>query len=69
MAVSALVDSASPGRNEVDSLFSASANLVGSCAGPAAMKMPTTQTRKTTHLERRPAAMAKRERREFISTR
>ena len=69
MAVSAFVDSASPGRNEVDSLFSASANLVGSCAGPAAMKIPTTQIRNTTHLDRRPAATVKIERREFIWTR
>ena len=43
MAVSALVDSASPGRNDVDSLFSASVNLPGRFAGPAAMKIPTSQ--------------------------
>src|SRR5215210_1603512 len=62
VAVSAFVDSASPGRNEVDSLFSASANFVGSCAGPAAMKMATSQTTKTTHFARGPVAMAKMER-------
>ena len=58
MAVSALVDSASPGRYEVDSLFSASVNFVGSWAGPTAMTMPTSQTMKTTHFARGPAAIA-----------
>ena len=61
-AVSTLVDSASPGRNEVDSFSSASVNLPGRFA-PSEMKMPTSQMRKTTHLARRPAAMAKIERR------
>ena len=61
-AVSTLVDSASPGRNEVDSFSSASVNFPGRLA-PRAMKMPTSQMRKTTHLARRPAATAKIERR------
>src|SRR5829696_9840799 len=66
VAVRAFVDSASPGKNDVDSLFSASANLVGSCAGPTAMKIPISQIRKTTHLDRRPVATVKMERREFM---
>jgi hypothetical protein len=33
------------------------------------MKIPTIQIRNTTHLDRRPVAMVKIERREFISTR
>jgi hypothetical protein len=63
VAWSALVDSASPGRNDVDSLSSASVNLPGRLAGPEAMKIATSQIRKTTHLARRPVAMAKIERR------
>ena len=58
MARSAFVDSASPGRKDVDSLSSASVNLVVSWAGPAAMKIPTTQIASTTHLDRGPAATA-----------
>jgi hypothetical protein len=54
-----LVDSASPGRNEVDSFSSASVNLVGSSAGTTAMKMPTTQIVNTIHLARREPAKAK----------
>ena len=57
------MDSASPGRNEVDSLFSASVNLVGSWAGPTAMNMPTIQIANTTHLARREPAKAKMEER------
>jgi hypothetical protein len=44
-------------------------NFVGSCAGPAAMKIPITQIRNTTHLARGPAATAKMERREFMRAR
>src|SRR3954452_24089082 len=62
VAASAFVDSASPGRYDVDSLSSASENFVGSWSGPTAMKMPTSQTMKTTHLARGPAARAKMER-------
>ncbi len=46
----------------MDSFSSASMNLPGRLA-PNAMNMPTSQMRKTTHLARRPAAMAKIERR------
>src|SRR5918999_1867746 len=60
---SALVDSASPGRNDVDSFSSASVNLPGRFAGPAAMKMATTQIANTTHLARGPAGRANIERR------
>jgi hypothetical protein len=58
VTASALVDSASPGRNDVDSFFSASENFPGRFAAP----MPTIamiQTAKTTHLARRPAGNAR----------
>jgi hypothetical protein len=56
----ALVDSASSGRYDVDSLFSASLNLPGRFAGPIAMKRPTTQTARTTHFARRPVGRVKK---------
>src|ERR671916_728445 len=65
-AVSVFVDSASPGRNEVDSFSSASVNLPGRFAGPAAMKMPTSQIANTIHLALEPAGRAKIERRSDI---
>ena len=48
--LSALVDSASPGRNEVDSFFSALSNLPGQRPCRPARRSQTTQTAKTTHL-------------------
>ena len=60
MTSSAFVDSASPGRNEVDSFFSASVNF----AGEVRRERPATtasQISATSHLARRPAATAKSE--------
>ncbi len=62
-ASSALVDSASPGRKEVDSFSSASVNFPGRLSGPAAMKMPTNQIVNTTHFARELVAIVKTERR------
>ena len=61
-AFSALVDSASPGRNEVDSFSSASVNLPGRLV-PKAKKMPTSHTASTIHFARGPPGMAKIEER------
>ncbi|HEX4344154.1 MAG TPA: hypothetical protein VHZ31_01190 [Solirubrobacteraceae bacterium] len=54
VTASAFVDSASPGRNDVDSLRSASENLPGSFAAtvPAAI---SAQIRAMTHFVRHPA--------------
>ena len=54
VASSAVVDSASPGRNEVDSFFSASVNLPGRFAAPEPT-IASTQMAATTHFARRPA--------------
>src|SRR5918995_4448163 len=51
---SAFVDSASPGRNDVDSLFSASANLPGRLA-PKEPKSTTSAIASTIHFAVRPA--------------
>jgi hypothetical protein len=52
---SAFVDSASPGRNDVDSLFSASLYFPGRFA-PNETKRNTSATASTTHFAVRPAA-------------
>src|SRR5687767_6910539 len=52
---SALVDSASPGRNDVDSLFSASLYLPGRLA-PNETNRKTSAVASTTHFAVRPAA-------------
>jgi hypothetical protein len=54
-AFSAFVDSASPGRNEVDSFCSASAYLVGRSA-PITIAMTHSHTAATIHFARRPDA-------------
>ena len=51
---SAFVDSASPGRNDVDSFFSASENFPGRFVANEA-KIAASQISATTHLARRPA--------------
>ena len=60
MTCRALVDSASPGRNEVDSFFSASANLPGRLP-PMIATTTTSHPRATSHFARRPAGTAKSE--------
>src|ERR1700709_2549661 len=59
VAERAFVDSASPGRNDVDSFFSASVNLPGRLAAKEA-KMASTQIAATTHLARRPGKTGRR---------
>jgi hypothetical protein len=54
-ACSAFVDSASPGRKDVDSFCSASAYLVGRSA-PMTATMTASQTAPTIHFARRPDA-------------
>src|SRR5918994_5979338 len=54
---SALVDSASPGKNELDSFSSAALNFPGRSAATQAT-MAAIQTTKTTHFERGPAERA-----------
>src|SRR5918995_2862550 len=56
--VRALVDSASPGRNDVDSLFSASVNFPGRFA-PNEAKRTTSATARMTHFAVRPAGMVR----------
>src|SRR3712207_63317 len=58
VTASAFVDSASPGRKDVDSFFSASLNFSGS-PRPTVAKIAANQTAQTTHLARRPDGMAK----------
>ena len=57
MASSAFVDSASPGRNEVDSFFSASVELADGEPAPSADDAATSAA--TTHFARRPAARSR----------
>jgi hypothetical protein len=60
------VDSASAGRNVVDSLFSASAYLPGRFAAPDANRMSIPAT-STTHFAIRPAGnVSKRDKRELL---
>src|SRR5918994_3820996 len=54
---SALVDSASPGKNELDSFSSAALNFPGRSAATQAT-MAAIQTTKTTHFDRGPAEKA-----------
>ncbi len=65
---SAFVDSASPGKNEVDSLTSASENLPGRLAANEP-KIASTQIAATTHFERRPAENARENIADFYRTR
>src|ERR671916_717995 len=58
LAASAVVDSASPGRNDVDSFSSASLNFVGS--SPAIEPtIASSQTVATIHFALRPAALVR----------